>query len=324
MNIFTVLKGMAMGLAEIIPGVSGGTIAFITGIYERFLNAIKAWNVPTLRLLLLGRFKEFWKAIDGGFLLSLLSGMAIGMVTGVFVVTYLMEHYIEPLWAFFFGLILASVLLIFRQVHRWDLIRILSLLLGVATAVLIISINPAAGSTAYWFVFLSGMIAVSALLMPGVSGSFMLLILGMYGIIIPTFKSLITQPSVSSFMIILVFGLGMIIGLLSFSRILSWLMEKYHQSTLMVLTGFIIGSLYKIWPWRVPTRWMNELTQQMESDPSLLLNLDKHDFRVISEKLVWPGDYFLDSPKTTLVIASLLFGFLLVYFLDKLFGEKNK
>lgn len=323
MNIFTILKGMAMGLAEIIPGVSGGTIAFITGIYERLLNAIKAWNPTNLKLLFKGKVKDFWQAIDGNFISQLLFGMAIGMISGVFAVTYLMDHYIEPLWGFFFGLIIASVLLIFRQVYLWDWIRILLLIAGIVFAVLIISINPAHGNTAYWFVFISGMIAVSALMMPGVSGSFMLLILGMYSVIIPAFKTLITAPNAEIFWLIFVFGLGLVAGLLTFSRVLSWTFKKYHQSTLMVLTGFIIGSLYKIWPWRLPTKFMNKNTEAFETDLSLLENLDKHDYKVISEKLVMPGDYVLDDPKTFLVIASVIFGFLIVWLLDRIFGDKN-
>ena len=194
---------------------------------------------------------------------------------------------------------------------------------NIVVAVVIISVYPSEGSRAYWFVFISGLIAVSALMMPGVSGSFMLLILGMYSFIIPTFKSLLTDFETSNFMIILVFGLGLFTGLLSFSRVLSWTFKKYHQSTLMVLTGFIIGSLYKIWPWRVPTKWMNELTGTIDTDPTLLQSLEQHDFKVISEKLVLPGDYFIDDPKTLLVIGSVIFGFLLVWLLDRLFGHNK-
>jgi putative membrane protein len=324
MNIFTILKGIAMGLAETIPGVSGGTIAFITGIYERLLEAIKAWNPKNINLLFKGEVRQFWQVIDAWFIVTLLTGMAVGIVTGVFAVTWLMEYYIEPLWGFFFGLILASVLIIMRQIHQWDALRIFLLLAGIAIAVFIISINPTEGSTEYWFVFLSGLIAISALMMPGVSGSFMLLILGMYSVIIPTFKSLLTEPSMDAFMIILVFVFGLLVGLLTFSRVLSWTFKKYHQSTLMVLTGFIIGSLYKIWPWRVPTQWMNQLNGQIEHDPTLLEKVDMEQIKVISEKLVWPGDYFIDTPKTALVIGSIIFGFLLVYFLDRIFGTKEK
>jgi putative membrane protein len=323
MTIFIILKGMAMGLAEIIPGVSGGTIAFITGIYERLLDAIRAWNLKNLKLLFTGKWTHFWKAIDGGFIVSLLLGMAFGMITGVFAVTWLMDHYIEPLWGFFFGLIIASVLVILREIHQWDLVRIALLIGGIAVAILIISVNPAEGSQAYWFVFLSGVIAVSALMMPGVSGSFMLLILGMYGLIIPAFKELLTDPKPEQFLLLLVFGLGLAAGLVTFSRVLSWTLKRYHQSTLMLLTGFIIGSLYKIWPWRVPTQWLNKLTQSFQSDPALLQSLDKHEYRVISEKLVLPGNYFIDDPKTGLVIGSVVFGFLLVYVLDRVFGGKK-
>ena len=323
MNIYQILRGLAMGIAEIIPGVSGGTIAFITGIYERLLNAIKAWNLTNLRHLTSGRFRIFWTHIDGKFLVNLGMGMVLGMVTGVFAITYLMEHYIEPLWGFFFGLIIASVLLIFRQVHTRDWIRIALFFAGTLLVIGVIRINPVEGNTALWFVFLSGVIAISALMMPGISGSFMLLILGMYGIIIPAFKSLLVQPGWEAFRLIFVFGLGLLTGLLSFSRVLSWTYKHFQQSTLMVLTGFLVGSLYKIWPWRMPSSWMNKITLTVESDPTLLASLSKHDYRVISEKLVLPGDYFIDDPKTGLVIGAAILGFLLVWLLDKAFQPRN-
>jgi len=312
-----------MGLAEIIPGVSGGTIAFITGIYERLLNAIKAWNGKNIKLLLKGNFHEFLKGIDASFIFNLFFGMAIGMVVGVFAVTYFIEHYIEPLWGFFFGLIIASVVLIVRQVYKWDLIRIILLVAGTLFAISVISINPVEGSRSFWFVFLSGMIAVSALMMPGISGSFMLLIMGMYGIIIPAFKTFLSSPNLDSFILLAVFGFGLIAGLLTFSRILSWTFRNYHQSTLVVLTGFMLGSLYKIWPWRMPTSWMNKISGAVETDTSLLPNLAKHDYKVITEELVLPSAYLLDDPKTILTIAAAIFGFLIVWLLDRVFAKNE-
>jgi putative membrane protein len=324
MNLSTILKGIAMGIAEIIPGVSGGTIAFITGIYERLLNAIKSWNPKNLKLLFKGEFKTFWTNIDGIFLTNLFSGIIVGMVSGVFTITYLMDHYIEPLYGFFFGLIIASVVLVVRQVTKWDLIRVLLLIAGTVFAILVISINPVEGNTAYWFVFVSGTIAISALMMPGISGSFMLLIMGMYGIIIPTFKSLLIAPTMDNVILIGVFGLGLITGLLTFSRVLSWTFSKFHQSTLVVLTGFMVGSLYKIWPWRVPSSWMNKLNNTIETELSLLQNLDKHDYSIISEKMVLPQDYILGEPKTIITIICLVFGFLLVWLLDRWLGKNLK
>jgi len=323
MNIYTIVKGMAMGIAETIPGVSGGTIAFITGIYERLLNAIKAWNGKNLKLLFKGKIAEFYEAIDGSFIVSLFLGMGVGIVSGVFAITYLIEHYIEPLWAFFFGLIIASVVLIVRQVNKWDWIRIVLLIVGTLFAISIISINPVEGNTAYWFVFLCGMIAVSALMMPGISGSFMLLIMGMYGIILPAFKSVLTQPNMDDILMIGVFALGLVAGLLTFSRVLSWTFRKHHQSTLVILTGFMLGSLYKIWPWRMPTSWINKINGDIETNLELLQNLSKHDFKVITEKLVLPANYLLDDPKTIVAIIAGIGGFLIVWVLDRVFAKKN-
>lgn len=324
MNILLALKGLAIGIAEIIPGVSGGTIAFITGIYERLLNAVKAWNYKNLSKLFKGEFKSFWTTIDGKFVLQLGIGMVIGMIIGVFAISYLLEHYIEPLLGFFFGLILASIQMILRQVNKWNLINFLCLIGGTLFALWVVNVSPTEGSKSYWYILLCGYIAISALMLPGISGSFMLLILGMYTTIITAFKGILTDFNFEYLSILAVFGIGLILGASSFSRIITWTLQKYKQATLMALTGFMVGSLWKIWPWRLPASWMNKLTNQIETDPGILQSLNKNDYKIISEKVVLARDYFIDDPKIALTVGALAFGFFLVVSLDFYFSRSQK
>ena len=230
--ITNALKGMAMGIAEVIPGVSGGTIALITGIYPKLIDTITAFNIGLIN----GVMKRGWKAVQQGldipFLVSLIGGMAMGLLFGVFFITYLYEHYPEPLWGFFFGLILASSIYIGTSIKNWKLRDGLILLIGIAIAFGVTIISPASGSTSYIYIFVSGMLAITALILPGISGSFILLLLGMYTLIIPTLKSLITDFSVEGLIIISV--------LLS-SCSLSFLDEAV-QDKLPMTSGFIKGT----------------------------------------------------------------------------------
>ncbi len=311
------LKGMAMGIAEVIPGVSGGTIAFITGIYERLLNAIKEIDIKAIKLIFKGEFASFWKKIDGNFLLTLFSGMAFGLLSGVFIITYLIKNHIEPLWGFFFGLILASVIYIGKQVKNWDIYKFIFLILGIAIAYYLVAMHPMQGSRAYWYVFISGLIAISALIMPGISGSFMLLILGMYTIIIPEVKNLLTNHEMESLMILIVFGLGMLTGLFTFARVMSWAFKNYHQKTLVLLTGFMIGSLYKIWPWRLPELWLNKEDGNIYSGVLKLADVPHESIKIITERLVLPQDYIISNPNTVIVIISAIIGFVSVLLLER-------
>lgn len=323
MNILLSLKGLAIGIAEIIPGVSGGTIAFITGIYERLLNAIQAWNFQNISRLFKGDFKGFWKAIDGKFIFQLGIGMLTGLVIGAFAISYLLVHYIEPLLGFFFGLILASVQMIIRQVHNWSIKNMLFLIGGTFFALWVVMISPTSGNLQIWYIFISGFIAICALMLPGISGSFMLLILGMYTTILSAFKGIMTNFNFDQLFILIIFGFGLILGAATFSRLISWTLKKFHQQTLMALTGFMIGSLWKIWPWRIPATWLNKLTNEIESDRAVLESLSKSDYKIISEEVVFPQDYFVDHPKIALTLAALAFGFFLVISLDYYFSKRH-
>jgi len=237
------LKGMGMGAADVVPGVSGGTIAFITGIYEELISSIKSVNIEALKLLVRFRFSALWKSINGNFLLAVFAGILVSIFSLARLLEFLMENHPVMIWAFFFGLILASAIVVTRKIKRWKPAQIAGLLAGTVIMFFVTRFTPAQTSDAYWYVFLAGAIAICAMILPGISGAFILLILGKYRFIL---------EAVGDFNIpvLLVFGLGIITGLLSFANLLSWLFRKFHDLTIAVLAGFIIGSLNKIWPWK--------------------------------------------------------------------------
>jgi len=313
-SVSTALKGMAMGIAEVIPGVSGGTIAFITGIYERLINTIKAFGPELLSALRSGGLKAGWQAINGNFLLSLIAGMAIGIGVGVFGVTHLLENYPVLLWAFFFGLIIASAVYIGKQVPRWGVIEIVALLVGIGVAYWITVAVPAEGTEALWFVFLSGAIAISALLLPGISGSFILLLLGMYTFIIPTVKEALKTLDGDKLLILVVFGAGCAVGLATFSRVLSWTFKHFQNPTLALLTGFMLGSLNKIWPWRIPVSGLTEEGEKVNW--TVGVELDK----VIEEMNVSPATYENLMGESSQLIGAILAavaGLAIVFLLER-------
>lgn len=315
-----ILKGAMMGMAEVIPGVSGGTIAFITGIYERLLNCIKGIKPSLIGDFKNGGIKQVWKSIDGSFLVTLLGGMVVGIGVGVFFISYLLEYYPEPLWAFFFGLIVASCIYIGRKITSWDLSAIVLIVIGFCIAFGITLISPSEGSTAPWMLFISGAIAISALILPGVSGSFILLLMGMYTIVIPTVKSFLSSPSLDSFKVLFIFGLGALTGLAVFSRILSWTFKNYYNQTLAILTGFMLGSLNKIWPWRNPTIIMDKESGSVITDKVInrLQNAGEIEYKVLKELNVFPANYLNGEPNLPYVLICSIVGFILVFGLSKL------
>lgn len=244
------LKGIGMGAADVIPGVSGGTIAFMTGIYEELVGSINNINGAAVKLLLKGRFREFWKHINGTFLVSLFAGILISIMSLAKLMTYLLSHLPVPTWAFFFGLIVASSVFILRDIKDWKLNDGVMLFLGVILGVVVCTLSPTETPDALWFIFLSGAIAICAMILPGISGSFILLILGKYEFMLSTLTKILSGDGVLlDFAVLVIFVLGALVGILAFSRFLHWLLARYHRSTLLVLAGFIIGSLVKVWPW---------------------------------------------------------------------------
>ncbi len=323
-KISLILKGMAMGIAEVIPGVSGGTIAFISGIYEQLLASIKSFGPEAITAFKSDGIKGVWTAINGSFLLFLMIGMGFGFLSGVIVITGLIDTQPEILWGFFFGLIIASCVLIGSEISKWTWQKISALLLGAAIAWYITVAAPAEGSLNLIYVYISGVIAISALMLPGVSGSFVLLIMGMYTLIIPTIKRLITDFSLTDFWVVGVFGLGCLTGLAVFSRVLTWLFKSYKEVSFALLTGFMIGSLNKIWPWRNVTQILDKESGNFESvtDYSAFKALDKETYKLVSESNVFPSDYLMGDPKLIGTILAIALGIGVVYLLHK-FNDKK-
>jgi len=243
------LKGMAMGAADVVPGVSGGTIAFISGIYEELLNSISSFNFSLINIFKNEGFKSVWIKVNGNFLVSLFVGILISVLSLAKLIESMLENHPIVIWSFFFGLVLASIIYIGKQITKWTKGSFLCLILGAILAFYITTLNPmVSANSSPWFLFLAGMIAICAMILPGISGSFILVLLGAYK---PVLNALNTKDFVS----IIIFLVGAILGLLSFSRMLKWLFSTYKNYTLATLTGFIIGSLNKIWPWKETISW---------------------------------------------------------------------
>lgn len=237
-----------MGAADVVPGVSGGTIAFITGIYEELLGSIAKIDLEALKMLSKFQIKDFWKRINGTFLIVLLSGILFSIFSLAKLVTYLLEFHPIPIWSFFFGLIVISAVLVVKEIKVWNWKVVLALILGTAIAYYITVATPTQTSNELWFIFVSGAIAICAMILPGISGSFILLLLGKYSYILTAVKDI-------NILVVIVFGLGCATGILTFSRGVSWLLKRYYNSTVALLAGFMIGSLNKIWPWKIPTSY---------------------------------------------------------------------
>ncbi len=282
-----------MGAADLIPGVSGGTVALITGIYRRLIDAIAALNIDNLKCLLRGEFRCFWNNIDGNFLASL----AMGILTSVFafshLIAYLLKNYPVPLWSFFFGLILASIYFVLKQAGKIRPLWWLFFLSGAIVAYWITSISPEQGHESLIFIFLSGAVASMAMILPGISGSYILVILGMYAFILSSVNEM-------RIFVLTVFTLGVLTGLLGFSRILKWLFNRFPGQTLVFLAGFLLGSLNKVWPWK------NVLRSEMVNGKEIILEA----------KNVLPGNFSGDPAVLTALTAALT-GFVLVILLEK-------
>ena len=233
-----------MGAADVVPGVSGGTIAFISGIYEELLDSINAVNFSLLKVIKKDGIKKAWQLVNGNFLVALVLGIGISVVSLAKSLSWLLENNPIPLWAFFFGLVVASILLVAKQIPKWNIKIVLALLIGAIVAFLITQIPASSVSEPSMFLLLlSGALAISAMILPGISGAFILVILG-------TYKFILTAVHERDLKTILIVGIGAIIGLLSISRLLKYIFTHYKNLTLAVLTGFIIGALGKIWPWK--------------------------------------------------------------------------
>jgi putative membrane protein len=298
------LKGIAMGSADVVPGVSGGTIAFITGIYETLLKSIRSVDLQALNYLKKFQIKELWSHVNGSFLITLLAGIATSILTLAKLITHLLSTYPIQVWSFFFGLIVISALIILREIKQWSTGVFVAILVGTIAAYFVTAATPAETPDASWFLFIAGAVAICAMILPGISGAFILLIFGKYEFILAAIKEFRIQD-------ILIFGLGCIVGLLSFARLVSWLFSKYHNITVGVLSGFMIGSLNKVWPWK----------------EALETYVDRHnEVKPLVEANVLPNEYLAKTGAEPFFLEAILFaaaGFLIVLAMDRIAALLN-
>ena len=288
-----------MGGADVVPGVSGGTIAFITGIYEELINSIRAINPKSIRLLVHGNFREFWQVINGNFLMTLFAGILLSIKSLASLMTYLIDHYPIQLWAFFWGLIVISSIVVLRQIHQWSVGVVISGLIGIGLAILITSLSPSHTSDGLPMIFLSGILGISAMILPGISGAFILLILGKYKLIVEAVNEV-------DLLVLVTFLAGCAIGLITFVRVIAWLLKKYHNQAVALLAGFMMGSLNKIWPWKEVIEY----------------RMDRHGQQIpYIDHNILPNRFFELTGQDPLILQAFLFmviGFLIVVVIEKI------
>lgn len=295
------LKGMAMGAADVVPGVSGGTIAFISGIYEELLGSISNVNLKLIKTLKNEGLKAAWNQVNGSFLLALFIGIFISIISLARTIKWLLENEPVLLWSFFFGLVLASIIYIGKQVKKWNFKIILFFILGIAFGYIITvipSTNPA--DSDFLFLVFAGAIASCAMILPGISGSYILLLIGVY----PIVMTAITNKDLK---VISSIGIGVIVGLLSFSKLLNWLFSNYKNEMLIVLTGIMLGSLNKVWPWK----------------ETVSTYIDSHGVtKPLLEQSISPFSY-PEDPQLLMAIVLAIVGFALILLMEKLAVKKE-
>lgn len=294
------LKGVAMGAADAVPGVSGGTIAFISGIYEELISTISGVNLSLFNTLKNEGIKPFWKQLNGNFLIALLTGIFISFVSFMRLAKYLIEHHPILIWSFFFGLIVASVYFVGKQITKWELATVISFLFGALAAYYISQLPSMADTDNLFFLFFAGALAICAMILPGISGAFILVILGAY----KTLSDALHDFDIKK---VAIFAFGALIGILSFSHVLKWLFKNYHNITLAILTGFIFGSLNKIWPWKEVLTWTAD-SAGMKTP--------------LIEKSISPFSYE-GNPQLVFAICLMIVGFLTIFILEKIGDKKN-
>jgi len=296
--VFITLKGMAMGAADVVPGVSGGTIAFISGIYEELISSINTIKPSLITVWKKEGFKSLWAQINGNFLLALFIGIFSSVLSLAKFLSWLLENEPVLLWSFFFGLVLASIFLVGKAIKKWNAGVILILVLGAAVAYFITTLPPNENVDSLPYLFLSGALAVCAMILPGISGAFILVLLGSY-------KTILDAVHERDFVMIATVALGAVFGLLSFARLLKWMFHHYKNSTLALLTGFILGSLNKIWPWK-------EVLETKVFDDKII---------PIVERNVSPFAFEQD-PQLFAAIGLAVAGFSLIFILERLATKK--
>ena len=309
------LKGLAMGAADVVPGVSGGTIAFISGIYQELIDSINNVNLSVIKTLKKDGLKAAWKQVNGSFLLALLTGIGISILTFSKVITHLLETQPILVWSFFFGLIIASITLIWKEITSWKLVDILFLLIGITISYYITIARPVSSPDSYWYLFLSGFIAIIAMILPGISGAFILLLMGSYETVIGTintFREGLTSANseilTQALLKLGIFALGCIIGLKSFSKVLHWMFANHKNTTLTLLVGFMVGSLNKVWPWK------EVLETRINSHGELVPYIDQS---------ILPQNFDGDQ-KIVMAIVLAILGFILIFGMEKMASKLGK
>ena len=298
------LKGFAMGVANVIPGVSGGTIALLTGIFERLINALKSFDVEAVRLLLKFKFREFAQHVDFGFLLSVFLGVGVSIISVAKLLEFLFQSYPVYVWSFFFGLILVSVWFVGKSIGKIDVAEAVSFVVGAAVAFGLSVMNPATENTAFWYLIICGAVAVCSMILPGLSGSFVLILMGNYQLI------MIYAVSHFDMKIIVPVAVGVVVGLLAFSHFLSWLLSRYARQTMAVLTGFIFGSLGTIWPWKNPVYLMQDGAEVLKNGKPIIQ----------SYQMYFPQEF---SAEVAIAIVLMAAGMAALWALEKS-SEKTK
>jgi putative membrane protein len=312
-RVMLFLKGMAMGAADVVPGVSGGTIAFISGIYEELLATIRAFGPETLRVLRTQGLRAAWVQVNATFLVTLLAGIGTSIVLLVRPITWALEHHPVLMWSFFFGLVAASVLICGKKVRRWSVGSIVGLLVGTAASAAIAFLGVATAPDSLAFYFMAGAIAICAMILPGISGSFILLLMGAYTPVMNAIKTF-------DLAMIGVFAAGCVTGLAMFSRLLSWMFRRYHDLTTSTLTGFLLGSLLIIWPWK-------QIVSVRESShgtvPFLRDNVLPGDYATVTdaERLLGIVE---KQPQLVGAIALMVFGAALLVVLERFAPRTDK
>lgn len=324
------LKGIAMGAADAVPGVSGGTIAFISGIYEELINTISGVNLSLFKTLKKEGLKAFWTQLNGNFLVALLTGIIISFVSFMRLAKYLIENHPILIWSFFFGLIVASIFFVGKQITKWNLTTIITLVFGALLAYYITTLPYLSDNNNPFFLFFAGALAICAMILPGISGSFILVILGAYKTLSDAIHDLDLKK-------VALFAIGAIIGLLSFSHVLKWLFKNYHNTTLAILTGFILGSLNKIWPWKstleVLEKSSGKVIEYTEVSDLGTLSIYQQQianfetYKTVTEHSILPLHYSeinnAINPQILFAITLMIAGFLTIFILEKLGTKKD-
>ena len=313
--VILILKGAGMGAANVIPGVSGGTVALITGIFEELIDSIKSFDLQAIRLLFSGKFTAFAKHVNLSFLVAIFFGVAVSIISLAKILEYLFTNYPVYIWAYFFGLILASIYFVGRTIDKWNLSVIVTFIIGTGIAFSISFLNPATENEGFVYLILCGVVSICSMILPGLSGSFVLILMGNYQLVV---IDAVTNARVEILLPVLI-GAG--VGLVAFSHLLSWIYKKYRNQTIASLTGFILGSLAILWPWKVSFNAdgdkisVNDVGAFVDNQGTIL-----SEVKVFSYKQVLPSSF---DTSVLIAISLIVIGIISIWLMEKYAGNKQ-